>query len=106
MKSAVILDTHTVTDIQFQPASLDIWEAKYRLTTKDGTIVDGNIDDTYQRVARALADVEVESKRDHYFEEFVWALGYGQLRLNGLNAFMKCSSSSWSHPLVGAGRRH
>ena len=79
MKSAVILDTHTVTDIQFQPASLDIWDAKYRLTAKDGTKIDENIDDTYKRVAHALADVEVESKRDHYFKEFVWALRSGAI---------------------------
>ena len=33
---------------------MDIWDKKYRLKTKDGN----NIDETYQRVARALADVE------------------------------------------------
>ncbi len=79
MKFAVNLDTHTVTDIQFQPASLDIWDVKYRLTAKDGSKIDGNIDDTYKRVARALADVEVESKREHYFNEFVWALRSGAI---------------------------
>ncbi len=79
MKSAVKLDTHTVTDIQFQPASLDIWDAKYRLTAKDGSKIDENIDDTYRRVARALADVEIESKREHYFEKFVWALRSGAI---------------------------
>jgi ribonucleoside-diphosphate reductase alpha chain len=79
MKSAVNLDTHTVTDIDFQSASLDIWDSKYRLTAKDGSKIDENIDDTYARVARALADVEVESKRDHYFEEFVWALRTGAI---------------------------
>ena len=36
MKSAVHLDAHTVADIEFQPASLDIWDAKYRLAAKDG----------------------------------------------------------------------
>ena len=36
MKSAVNLDEHTVTDIEFQPASIDIWDAKYRLSAKDG----------------------------------------------------------------------
>jgi ribonucleoside-diphosphate reductase alpha chain len=77
MKSAVNLDTHTVTDIEFQPASLDIWDAKYRLAAKDGTKIDDSIDATYQRVARALANVEVESKREHYFNEFVWALRSG-----------------------------
>jgi ribonucleoside-diphosphate reductase alpha chain len=79
MKSAVNLDTHTVTDIEFQPASLDIWDAKYRLTAKDGAKIDESIDDTYKRVARALANVEVESKREHYFEEFVWALRSGAI---------------------------
>lgn len=79
MKSAAILDTHTVTDIEFQPASLDIWDAKYRLTAKDGSKIDENIDDTYKRVAKALASVETESKREHYFKEFVWALRSGAI---------------------------
>ena len=79
MKSAVNLDTHTVTDIEFQPASLDIWDSKYRLAAKDGSKIDANIDDTYRRVAKALADVEVESKRDHYFDEFLWALRSGAI---------------------------
>jgi ribonucleoside-diphosphate reductase alpha chain len=79
MKPAVILNTHTVTDIEFQSASLDIWDSKYRLTAKDGQKIDTDIDDTYQRVARALADVEIESKRDQYFEEFFWALRSGAI---------------------------
>ena len=79
MKSAVDLDTHTVTDIEFQPASLDIWDAKYRLTAKDGSKIDESIDDTYTRVARAIADVEVESKREQYFKEFAWALRSGAI---------------------------
>ena len=58
MKSAVQVDTNTVTDIEFQPASLDIWDAKYRLAAKDGTKLDESIDDTYKRVAKALASVE------------------------------------------------
>jgi len=79
MKSAVSLDMHSVTDIEFQPASLDIWDAKYRLTAKDGAKIDESIDATYQRVAKALANVEVESKREHYFKEFVWALRSGAI---------------------------
>ncbi len=79
MKSAVHLDTHAVTDIEFQPASIDIWDAKYRLTAKDGHKIDESIDGTYQRVARALADVEIESKREHYYEEFLWALRGGAI---------------------------
>jgi ribonucleoside-diphosphate reductase alpha chain len=79
MKSAVNLDTNTVTDIEFQAASLDIWDAKYRLKAKDGSNIDEAIDNTYQRVARALANVEVESKREHYYKEFVWALRSGAI---------------------------
>ena len=79
MKSAVHLQSRTVTDIEFQPASLDIWDAKYRLSSKEGVNIDESIDDTYTRVARALADVEVESKREQYYEEFVWALRSGAI---------------------------
>ena len=41
-----------------QPASVDIWDKKYRLKTKQGEALDADIDGTYQRVARALADAE------------------------------------------------
>jgi len=79
MKSAVNLATKNVTDITFQPASLDIWESKYRLTAKDGSVVDGTIDETYERVARALADVEAQPLREKYFDEFLWALRNGAI---------------------------
>jgi len=79
MKSAVHLEAHTVADIQFQAASLDIWDAKYRLASKDGNKIDETIDETYRRVATALANVEVESKREQYLKEFVWALRSGAI---------------------------
>ena len=79
MKSAVHLEANTVTDIEFQPASVDIWDSKYRLTAKDGSRIDESIDDTYKRVARALANVEVESKRDEFYTEFLWALRSGAI---------------------------
>ncbi|MDX1516322.1 MAG: adenosylcobalamin-dependent ribonucleoside-diphosphate reductase [Woeseiaceae bacterium] len=79
MKSAVQMDSHTVTDIEFQAASLDIWDAKYRLSAKDGSHIDTTIDDTYRRVARALADVESEAERERYFNEFLWALRSGAI---------------------------
>ncbi|MCU7818638.1 MAG: adenosylcobalamin-dependent ribonucleoside-diphosphate reductase [gamma proteobacterium symbiont of Lucinoma myriamae] len=69
---------NTVTEIPLQDASLDIWDIKYRLKTKDGDNVDNNIDETYQRVARALADVETGKKnQDRYYKEFLWALCQG-----------------------------
>ena len=79
MKSAVHLDVNSVADITFQPASLDIWKTKYRLTSKLGKKIDETIDDTYRRVARALADVEEESLRETCFDEFLWALRRGAI---------------------------
>ncbi len=79
MKSAVNFQAHSVADITFQPASLDIWSAKYRLCSKDGTVIDEKIDDTYKRVARALADVEAESLREDCYTEFLWALRSGAI---------------------------
>ena len=79
MKSAVNLAANTVADIEFQTASVDIWDAKYRLTAKNGQKIDETIDDTYKRVAKALASVEVESKRDGFYEEFLWALRSGAI---------------------------
>jgi len=79
MKSAVQMDAHTVSDIEFQAASLDIWDAKYRLAARDGSHIDESIDDTYQRVAKALAEVEKESEREQYFDEFLWALRSGAI---------------------------
>jgi len=79
MKSAVQMDAHTVSDIEFQAASLDIWDAKYKLSAKDGSSIDESIDGTYQRVAKALAEVEKESEREQYFEEFLWALRSGAI---------------------------
>lgn len=79
MKSAINLQQSATRDDEFQPASLDIWASKYRLMAKSGDVVDETIDDTYSRVARALADVEDEAQRDAYFEEFVWALRHGAI---------------------------
>jgi len=79
MKSAVHLQAQTVAEITFQPASLDIWSTKYRLCAKDGSVVDEHIDDTYKRVARALAEVEIESLRDECYEQFLWALRSGAI---------------------------
>ncbi len=69
---------NTVTEIALQDASQDIWDIKYRLKTKEGEAVDQTIDDTYKRVARALADVETGKKnQEHYYKEFLWALRQG-----------------------------
>ena len=67
-------------EIPLQPASYDIWDKKYRLKTKSGEPLDQTIQDTYIRVARALADVEtMPEKREEWFEKFLWALNHGAI---------------------------
>ncbi|TNY27229.1 adenosylcobalamin-dependent ribonucleoside-diphosphate reductase [Fulvimonas soli] len=66
--------------IPLQPASYDIWDKKYRLKNKAGEPVDGSVDETYQRVARALSAVEAtEELRAHWYERFLWALRRGAI---------------------------
>ena len=79
MKTAIKLEPMDVNTIPFQEASLDIWDKKYRLTAKDGSAVDQSMDDTYRRVARALADVEAPEVREQWYERFVWALRKGSI---------------------------
>ncbi|EQD54459.1 ribonucleotide reductase, alpha subunit [mine drainage metagenome] len=62
-----------------QPASQDIWDKKYRLKAMDGTVVDTTIQDTRVRVARALAKVEREDRREDVFKSFLWALEHGAI---------------------------
>ncbi|TAN02679.1 MAG: adenosylcobalamin-dependent ribonucleoside-diphosphate reductase [Rhodanobacteraceae bacterium] len=70
----------TVTEVPLQPASLDIWDKKYRLKTKQGEPVDATVDDTWSRVARALADVETTPElREKWHERFLWALRHGAI---------------------------
>jgi ribonucleoside-diphosphate reductase alpha chain len=47
------------------PAAIaeQIWDMKYRLKEADGTPVDGTVEDTWRRIARALAEVEAEPAR-------------------------------------------
>ena len=81
MKVAPIESLHTVVeDIPFQAASVDIWDKKYRLKRKDGVVIDETIDDTYKRVAKALAEVEhTDEKRKEWQEKFLWALRHGAI---------------------------
>ena len=79
MSTAVKIETRDARSIPYQEASLDIWDKKYRLSAKDGTPIDQTMDDTYKRVARALADVEKEEVREHWYEQFLWALRRGAI---------------------------
>ncbi len=78
--NTVLKQAHAaVTEIPVQEASYDIWDKKYRLKAKDGTILDLEVDDTWKRVARALADVEIPEKREEWYEKFLWALRHGAI---------------------------
>ena len=67
----------TVPQIPLQETSYEIWDTKYRLKRKDGSPLDLEIDDTYQRVARALAAQEQEPEA--WYEPFLWALRNGAI---------------------------
>jgi len=67
-------------DVPFQDTSLDIWDKKYRLKTKEGEAVDGDLQDTYKRVAQALAEVETTpALQKKWHKKFLWALQHGAI---------------------------
>ncbi len=75
---AVVTDAKQ--DIPMQPASMDIWDKKYRLKTKQGEPLDADIDGTYLRVAKALAEAEPTAELQQYWQErFAWALRRGAI---------------------------
>src|SRR3954451_949781 len=45
------------------PISRQIWDAKYRFKGADGTPIDATLEDSWRRVARALAAAEAEPGR-------------------------------------------
>jgi len=66
--------------LPLQPASLDIWSRKYRLTRADGTAIDLTPDDSLQRVARALAAQEAtDALQALWYRKFLWALHNGAI---------------------------
>jgi ribonucleoside-diphosphate reductase alpha chain len=66
-----------VSKLPMQDTSLDIWETKYQLKTKNGTPVDKSVEGTYERVAKALSAVESDEKKAKVYEDFKWALEHG-----------------------------
>ncbi len=79
MSIALELDGARLADIPLQAASLDIWDTKYRLKTRSGEPVDQSMDSTWERVATALAEVEDEDRKAHWYERFLWALRQGAI---------------------------
>ena len=74
-----ILSDHQDHVIPIQDVSLDIWDKKYCLKSKQGEHIDKDIDGSFKRVARALADVEIPTKREEWYEKFLWALRHGAI---------------------------
>ncbi|MBF0418278.1 MAG: ribonucleoside-diphosphate reductase, adenosylcobalamin-dependent, partial [Magnetococcales bacterium] len=67
------------TGIDLQPASLAIWDSKYRLKTSTGESVDKNLEDTWKRVAATLAEIESPDKRAEWEVRFLDALRQGAI---------------------------
>jgi len=87
------VEGQAVQDTHFhEPVSWHVWDAKYRY--REGNVVrDQTIEDTWRRVARALAAAEPESERARWAERFYQVL-YGFEFLPG------------GRILAGAGTRH
>ncbi len=66
-------------DLLLQPASEDIWDKKYRLKKKDGTLLDKTVEDTYKRIAKALSEVEKPELRKGWYGSFLNALMSGAI---------------------------
>ena len=66
-------------DLEHQTASLDIWDKKYRLKDETGEAIDQDMDDTFDRVATALAGVEETDQQEEWAEKFLWALRSGAI---------------------------
>ncbi|MFP4245063.1 MAG: adenosylcobalamin-dependent ribonucleoside-diphosphate reductase [Ectothiorhodospira sp.] len=82
------------SEVELQSASLDIWDKKYRLKTRTGEVLDGSMDETWKRVARALADVEQDpAVRETWYERFLWALRHGAIPAGRIIA----NAGAWDH---------
>ncbi|WP_412852403.1 LAGLIDADG family homing endonuclease [Ectothiorhodospira shaposhnikovii] len=81
-------------EVPMQPASLDIWDKKYRLKTRTEEVLDQTLDDTWKRIARALADVEATPElREKWYGKFLWALRQGAIPAGRIIA----NAGAWEH---------
>ncbi len=66
-----------MTDSALDPIAREIWDMKYRFKRADGTPIDQTVDDTWTRVAKALAQPEASHKRGRWERAFHEAMsGY------------------------------
>ncbi len=49
------------------PIAEQIWDMKYRLKDQDGTVVDTTVEDTWRRIARALADGDTGEREQEFY---------------------------------------
>jgi ribonucleotide reductase alpha subunit len=76
------------------PISQEIWDMKYRFKEADGAIHDQTIEDTWWRVARAVAEAEKPSLRETWASSF-----YGAL--SDFKFLSRCSTaSSWARSMI------
>lgn len=61
--------------VDLQPLSKEVWERKYQLKDREGSLVDKNIEDNFRRVAKTLAAFEEDPT--YWESEFYWALQNG-----------------------------
>jgi len=92
-------DSEMNYEIPIQPASLDIWDQKYRLKKKDGSVIDDDIHATLDRVARVLADQEKnKALRQHWYQKFLWALETAPSRQGELSPMWVPKNIDRTHP--------
>lgn len=66
--------------LPLQDVSIDIWNNKYRLKTAKGELIEDNINDTFKRIAIAIADVEETSVLKTFWQKkFEWAMQWGAI---------------------------
>ena len=79
MKSAPKKSDHETLEVEYQSASIDIWDKKYRLKELSGEPIDLVMDDTFKRVAKALSIIEEPEQQEKWEQEFLWALRSGAI---------------------------
>ena len=79
MKSAPKKSDHESLEVEYQSASIDIWDKKYRLKELSGEPIDLVMDDTFKRVAKALSIIEEPEQQEKWEQEFLWALRSGAI---------------------------
>jgi ribonucleoside-diphosphate reductase alpha chain len=84
---------NAVADIPFQVASMDIWDTKYRLKAKNGSVIDNVVDDTFKRVAHALAETEAPDQRQEWADKFLYALRNGAIPAGRIIS----NAGAWEH---------